>query len=480
MAVSSPSSFLTSPPPPHPTSPNKPRLLWRGELHLPDGTALPGIAFVSNAQPNFSSRLNSSEVSVSSSLLLQPLPPLTLASDQQDDLSLSIEMVRHAPINIIEVIEEVDRDEFGTMLRPKRLLSSIAKENNDQFRVSYEVSGGIRMYADPAYPSSVAYMERLFCYDDGDDDDEGSERAERHLIESGAFRSTSNVLVLSLNKSHRYNLKPLTDTIDVFSEKSLESSSSSLAHESATMGNEAATEAVIIGVKVQSKTGTSLELHVGQKVVRKKTSEGVCSLGSDQNQVSSFGMRPDDPAPRGLSRALSAKYPSTTQLTTKRSSSSLSLSSTKSFAAPHPRTSRDSFSGIKRPQISVLPYVGKDSRPTSMPNLKRESSTDQVALPAKENNKRSKTVSRTTTSDVVEEGDEKNRETEEKNRSLIKKLVHHQLLGKGVEKKDEDYLACFNSTCNGTVLALRRQIKTEIIEKAIAASIIEKHLYMYL
>lgn len=69
---------------------------------------------------------------------------------------------------------------------------------------------------------------------------------------------------------------------------------------------------------------------------------------------------------------------------------------------------------------------------------------------------------------------------EEKNRSLIKKLVHHQLLGKGLEKTDEEYLKCFNPTCNGTVLALRRQFKIEVIDRAQAASIIEKHLEMYL
>jgi hypothetical protein len=68
----------------------------------------------------------------------------------------------------------------------------------------------------------------------------------------------------------------------------------------------------------------------------------------------------------------------------------------------------------------------------------------------------------------------------ERNRSLIKKLVHHQLLGRGLEKNDADYLACFNPTCNGTVLALKKHFKTELIEKTQAAVIIEKHLDMYL
>jgi len=116
-----------------------------------------------------------------------------------------------------------------------------------------------------------------------------------------------------------------------------------------------------------------------------------------------------------------------------------------------------------------------------MPLLKREGSTDQHLGMSIKGDKRSKT---TVSSKKVDQEEitisSDPGMIEEKNRSLIKKLVHHQLLGKGLEKKDEDYLACFNPTCNGTVLALRQQIKSEAVEKTVAAGIIEKHLNMYL
>lgn len=194
----------------------------------------------------------------------------------------------------------------------------------------------------------------------------------------------------------------------------------------------------------------------------------------------------------GLSRVLSAKYRSTPPVLARRSSSSSSSSSP--FVAPNAPASRDFISGTKRPIISVLSDEAT-ARPHSMPNLKRHSSSDHHPMStadSKDGKKRAKTLlPESSSSDEINgkmgnENDEtisinhSGRKIEELNRSLIKKLVHHQLLGKGLEKKDEDYLACFNPTCNGTVLALRKHFKTKIIEKAIAANVIEKHLELYL
>ena len=111
-----------------------------------------------------------------------------------------------------------------------------------------------------------------------------------------------------------------------------------------------------------------------------------------------------------------------------------------------------------------------------MPMLKRESSSPHPLVPPLP----SRGDKRTKLSPPTAESGESSCRIEEKNRSLIKKLVHHQLLGKGLEKNDERYLSCFNPTCNGTVLALKKQFKTEIIDRVQAASIIEKHLEMYL
>jgi hypothetical protein len=279
-------------------SPNKPRLLWRGSLLLPDGTALPGIAFVCNVQPSFSSLT----LPTADKLDSPRLPPLTLAKEQQDELGLSIEMVRHAPINVVEVIQKVDRDDDGTMLKPKRIISSNPKENSDQFRVSYEASGGIRMYVDPAYPSSVAYLERLFCYEEeeqGDEDEEMEAKDGLGITTSSTtkeYRSSNNVIVISLDKSYRYNLDSSSDAGDVFSDQKLTSTWQA----SNTSVNGAAIEAVLMGIRSQNEFGTTLEMHVGQKVICKLAKENDRSMSEvDQKGSLRFGMRPDDPAPRG-------------------------------------------------------------------------------------------------------------------------------------------------------------------------------------
>lgn len=293
------------------SSPHKPRLLWRGALHLRDGTALPGVAIVSHVQPCFSSQ-SSKEDSGEASLLPSPLPmspPFTLAREQQDALSLSIEMVRHAPINVVEVVEKVDQDETGTISKPRRVLSSNPKENGDQVCVSYEAAGGIRMYVDPACPSTSAYMERLFCYDDEDDNEDDGEKDEHgsdvHQNKTGGTSrcTTPNVVVLSLDKSHRYVLNPTPDADDgdVFSGET-----SDTWHHLKTSAS-GAIEAVLIGVRRREGHDEQIvDLHVGQKVIRKTLRQestgtattAVASASLDQRPPFLLGLRPDDPAPR--------------------------------------------------------------------------------------------------------------------------------------------------------------------------------------
>ena len=69
---------------------------------------------------------------------------------------------------------------------------------------------------------------------------------------------------------------------------------------------------------------------------------------------------------------------------------------------------------------------------------------------------------------------------ETKNRATIKKLVHHQLLGRGYEKKDEDYIASFSAACSGTAIALRKTLAVMPIDRAKAAALVTKQLDMYL
>jgi hypothetical protein len=449
-------------------SPIKPRLIWRGSLHLQDGTALPGIAFISNVQPCFSSQPPQSDSKQDAASASKP--PLSLSKEQQDALSLSIEMVRHAPINIVEVVEGADRDDQGSLLKPKRIISSNPRENSDHIKVSYQAGGGIRMYVDPAFPSTVAYMERIFCYDDENDEEDieafSSSKRQQRVERDTAAGSANNVIVLSLDKSFRYSLDRTTtdQEDDVFSEDARSAWKDTL--KSTSSGS---IEAVLLGVKVREEDGsTRLEMHVGQKVVSKVVPRESSSSSNSGNglfsyeTIESFGVRPDDPAPRGLSRVLSAKYRSTPSLLSQRHSTSSS-----SFAAPAPPLPpahrASSTTSLKRPPLSST--ADGDARASSMPVLKRESSLQSEIF-----KKRLK---------VDQEGNDDTK-IQEHNRSLIKKLVHHQLLGKGVEKSDQEYLACFGPTCNGTVLAFRRVIKTEVIDKSQAAIIVNKHLDMYL
>lgn len=87
---------------------------------------------------------------------------------------------------------------------------------------------------------------------------------------------------------------------------------------------------------------------------------------------------------------------------------------------------------------------------------------------------------------------------EQRNKAAIKKLVHHQLLGRGYERRDEAYVACFNVTCAGTGTALVSHTRTtgdescadpapqrdhmhlRPIDRAHAAGLVAAHLAMYL
>lgn len=473
-------------------SPIKPRLIWGGSFHLQDGTALHGLAFISYDPPDFTSQqqisssipIAEASSSSSSSSLLKP-PPLTLAKDQQDALSLSIQMLRHAPINVVEVIEKVDKDERGSLLKPRRIISTNPKENNENFKVSYEAAGGLRMFVDPSCSSTTAFFERVFCYDDDEDNREDNDYSKeeekgRENNLDDTYLGANNVIVLSLDKLYRYSLDTASqdDEDDVFSEDTR-----SAWHNIKTNTN-GAIEAVLIGVKNKSADGTmKLEMHVGQKVITKisssssRTTTTTTTSSARQSKIalmeSPFGIRPDDPAPRGLSRVLSTRYRSSPQLVSQNRSSSFS-SSSPTFVSPALPASRDSSSILKRPSLS---NNGSENRVPCLSNIPQERTTSTGRL-----DKRARTASssREGSEDHQQNGSTSDEKIEEKNRSLIKKLVHHQLLGKGLEKNDADYLACFNPTCNGTVLALRKQFKVESIDKGQAAVIVGKHLDMYL
>jgi hypothetical protein len=69
---------------------------------------------------------------------------------------------------------------------------------------------------------------------------------------------------------------------------------------------------------------------------------------------------------------------------------------------------------------------------------------------------------------------------ETRNRGTIKKLVQHQLLGRGLERGDEDFERCFTAAYHGTALALRHTISSTAVERQQAAQLVACHLGMYL
>ncbi|PWN21779.1 hypothetical protein BCV69DRAFT_311499 [Microstroma glucosiphilum] len=69
---------------------------------------------------------------------------------------------------------------------------------------------------------------------------------------------------------------------------------------------------------------------------------------------------------------------------------------------------------------------------------------------------------------------------ETRNRGTIKKLVQHQLLGRGLERGDEDFERCFTAAYHGTALALRHTLSNMAVERLQAAQLVACHLGMYL
>lgn len=501
--------------PPTP-SPHKPRLLWRGALHLPDGTALPGLAIVSSIQPAFSSF----HQELAGDALAKPgdvderlneaaqRPPFTLSKEQQDELSLSIEMVRHAPLAIVDVVENVDRDQHGNISLPRmdggkdqtRSSATIAAASTSNVHITFEAAGDVRMYIDPGQEATIAFFERLFVYDDLQKGDKGA----------GCARCAASAIVFSLDKSFKTASSELSD---VFSDPSLAAQGLANGHASGAM------EAVVIGIvrpTGDSAAEGTVELHVGKKVTRRATSlNPLVALASSQTSSAARAARPDDPAPRGLARFLSKPSKSSTAALQSRRSSD--------FALPPPpsllRRNRSSSSavnvdrnGCHDKQSDAAPANSRFKCSSNISDQHAAPSSPTSALkkrggnhtPGRRGEKRPRCGSGLTRGPLldpqeravsvgrqVRHGDPSSMSNnseisqpdgsiEERNRSLIKKLVHYQLLGKGVERQEDTYLACFGPTCQGALLALRKVVKEQPIDRQMAASIIERHLDMYL
>lgn len=266
-----------------PASPWKPRLLWRGSLVLADGTALPGVAFVSTSQPYFAS---SPSAAVPAS---KPLQAGEMASgaaavgsdvstamtrEQEAELSLSVEMVRHKPLPIVDVVSSTcDYD-----------------DPNSRLTFTYQMANGMRAYIDPGCHATVAYFERIFCYP----------------ISETSHAAHSSALVLSLESASFHLSSPAAEAASSPGMQSSDPFSSSFT--SATTQSTLstlqgrATQLAIMGRAKTVAEKTTLELVLGQKVIkrvpRRAQSSTTSSISNKRLGDEGWPLRPDDPAPR--------------------------------------------------------------------------------------------------------------------------------------------------------------------------------------
>lgn len=522
-------------------SPSKPRLLWRGSLYLSDGTELPGLAIVSTVQPTFaSSKSDKKELEDVST----KDAPFTLSTEQQDEMCLSIEMVRHASLRIVDVVENaVVKDESGNLSLqsnndPRRSAnqtntlgtsSNLTNAANQNIHVTFEAAGNVRLYIDPDQHSTVAFFDRLFQYDFDTDDQK----------ERSTGNCSTSALIFSLDKSFKDSLnhssfESRSDSFDMFGDHA---NTGSAYH----INSSGIMEAVVIGIErlgSPSSSKSSIELHIGRKIVKRiknathSEAQPISSNTSISLSQHSVLPRPDDPAPRFLplkrpqkslkpatsltslfSRAKSFQDPQSTsskftiptrpsfalgrsdssqnkdfRMSEERSSDSILKERASSISAvtkkrggnhtpgrrgeKRPRNNYADTIGLEQQEIDDDPFLEESVEQLEdsfEPSKVKKEDPDPLMAPPLSTNSRSSSFSNKQTPSI-----------EEKNRSLIKKLVHYQLLGKGVERHEPAYAACYGITCQGATVALRKHVKVQPIDRQIAAGIIEKHLEMYL
>lgn len=66
------------------------------------------------------------------------------------------------------------------------------------------------------------------------------------------------------------------------------------------------------------------------------------------------------------------------------------------------------------------------------------------------------------------------------NKNTVRKLVHHQLLGRGLDRQDDDYAACFSPACAAVLTALRFSLSQRPLDRRLAAATAERILSIIL
>ncbi|CAO1631387.1 unnamed protein product [Parajaminaea phylloscopi] len=253
----------------------KPRLLYRGPLQLPDGTLLPGVAFVSTVSP------------------FGPSP--SASNDYDADICLALEMMRNRGPLAIEQLDLQAKSSAPPPSKPVRLNKGMAtgpegllKTGVQQRRL--EASGHIRMYVDPREVHTASFFERAFCWHDDWDSDPTKDTSRQAFTISltSAARNVAHPNDVQSQDSGMLTRDPLTSSY---------SSTFGGNNPAAASGRKGASLDLVLFARL-GDAGENLEpdrvveVVVGRSVMERRKILG--DTGSLQ------GPRPDDPLPRTL------------------------------------------------------------------------------------------------------------------------------------------------------------------------------------
>ncbi|PWZ00955.1 hypothetical protein BCV70DRAFT_199320 [Testicularia cyperi] len=407
----------------------KPRLLWRSDLVLQDGTHVPGIAFVSYTDPfrnaSTPTRLqpnpDSDDTSRPASALTGEHAAHVGQEEAEAGLCLALEMLRHRPLRIASIITDrgTPTSKAGADSSNLAKVSSFSQslsQSTVERRTHWVSSGDVRVFLDPHQPSTTAFFQQLFCFD-------------TELIEDAGVKRSANILTVSLDGAASH------DTLgDVFSAPSTPASRSELAIFAQPLDDPSRNGdcKVGVGVNVQdSRTGhpQPLRLVLGRKVIV-TTKRAAPIVGRDLGRARSFHRQPS--------------------------------------AASQQNTLHDVFSqaGINLSQFGgalpmSMPVSASQSVVASTPNT----SVPSPAVAA------TKSSVRTAKEDTIESA----------NRGTIKKIVHHILSREyKLSKTDADYLACYHQTCSGIWCVFRKTATLAKLDKQLVDKFARSHLSLYL
>lgn len=452
----------------------KPRLLWRNDLVLQDGTHVPGVAFVSYTNP-FTSTSSPTRNAVADD---EPEHPARLGQEEAEaGLCLALEMMRNKPLRISSVITErsplapSSRGLSKTQSFQQSLSSQSASQAPPSERQTHYVSSGqVRVYIDPKEHSTVALFQRLFCLDPD-------------LVTDADERRSAKILTISLGVSGQVG------------DGLFGSAATTAPHSELTIFAQSTEEGsalrLVVGRKVAvSPKRTTLAVSKGLDRTRsfhRQDSMGSQSLHDVFSQagirMSQFGPmaaplkgpRPDDPLPRG---SITAMLQARSKRKLNGAESRAEHRSDSPFIKIEPQEEEDVFG------LDIKPFAAQQEKRRRLSDQKVAGSPDAFRPSPSPNPTWIKPESEPTpckTESVTPEPFANCDDVERSNRGAIKKAVHSILVHQyKLTKTHVDYIACYNQTCSGVWCAFRNTASTSKLDKAAVERVARVHLSLYL